>query len=154
MEGNDGPLSKMQEWARNSNYGMRLIHFKSMKKLHLYNYVIITIYPSGTRYIPWAYGPWAATGALGAASNSLSIGLECHSLPCRPAGRFPVTHLVEVLALFLQRRGLLLPLVDAVVVAVALPAELPDLRARGEHLDHRRRHQIFQFLRRTERGTS
>ena len=55
-------------------------------------------------------------------------------------------YLVEVLALFLERRGLLLPLVDALVVAVALPAELSDLGAGGEHLDHRCGHEILQFL--------
>ena len=55
-------------------------------------------------------------------------------------------YLIEVLALLLQRRGLLLPLVDALVVAVALAAQLPDLRAGGEHLDHRCGHEVLQFL--------
>ena len=71
-----------------------------------------------------------------------------YCLMCLRVGRLSTTprYLVEVLALFLQRRGLLLPLVDALVVAVALPAELSDLGAGGEHLDHRCGNEIFQFL--------
>ena len=65
---------------------------------------------------------------------------------CREMVIYQSEYLIEVLALLLQRRGLLLPLVDALVVAVALAAQLPDLGAGGEHLDHRCGNEIFQFL--------
>jgi hypothetical protein len=54
--------------------------------------------------------------------------------------------LVQVLALFLQGRRPLLPLLGGVVVAVALAAKATNLRPPREHLHHGAGNEVFQLL--------